>query len=153
MADPLFSAYGSEQQWLPKLTVISPFKTGALAGLVINITFDKFSGGDVTANPPKYRPAGMGDEISYTALPTYSDAMLTKAFEQADLLTQSQLRRLAGRAQATVTLVPLDDTGLAWGNNRVYSGRLASVKDGNTDSTSSAVRSWDVTVSVDTISG
>ena len=153
MADSLFSAYGSEQQWVPHLTVTSPFKTGALAGLVIHVQFDKFSGGDVTATPPKYRPSGMGDEISYTALPVYSDAMLTKAFAQADLVTQSQLRRLAGRAQATVNLVPLDDSGNPWGKPRVYSGRLAAVKDGNTDSTSNAVRSWDVTVSVDGISG
>jgi len=153
MADALFSAYGSEQQWIPKLTVISPFKTGITAGKTYNVTFDKFSGGDATANPPKYRPAGMGDEISYAALPVYSDAMLTKAFAQADLETQAAFRVLAGRAQAIVTLVPLDDTGVAWGHNRVYTGRLASVKDGNTDSTSSAVRTWDVSVSVETVSG
>ena len=153
MVDNLYSAYGSEQQWIPHLTVTSPFKTGPLAGVVIHVKFDKVSGGDVTANPPKYRPSGMGDEISYTALPVYSDVMLTKAFEQADLTVQAQLRALAGRAPATVTLVPLDDAGVAWGNNRVYSGRFASIKDGNTDSTSQAVRSWDVTVSVETIQG
>ena len=146
MSDPLFSAYGSEQQWIPYLSVISPFD-----GSVINVTFDKFSGGDVQSTPPKYRPSGMGDEISYLALPTYSDVTVTKAFQQNDLATQATLRSLAGRAEATVTLVPLDDAGHPWGQNRVYSGRLASVKDGNTDSTSSAVRSWDVDVSVDNI--
>jgi hypothetical protein len=153
MADSLFSAYGSEQQWVPHLTVTSPDKTGALKGLVIHIQFDKFSGGDATATPPKYRPSGMGDEISYTALPVYSDVMLTKAFEQADLVKQSQLRRLAGRAQASVSLVPLDDAGNPWGEPRVYTGRFAAIKDGNTDSTSNAVRSWDVTVSVDNTKG
>jgi hypothetical protein len=153
MADNLFSAYGSEQQWIPHLTVISPFKTGITAGKTYKVQFDKFSGGDVTANPPKHRPSGMGDEISYAALPVYSDVMVTKAFEQADLATQTALRLLAGRAQAIVTLVPLDDTGVAWGNNRVYTGRLAVVKDGVTDSNSSAVRTWDVSISVETISG
>jgi hypothetical protein len=141
--DPNFSSYGSEQQWLASLVV-----NGVSYG-----NFDKFSGGDASAAVTKYRPAGMGDERTYLALPVYSDVMLSKAFVQADLALQTALRAAAGSGQATVTLTPLTDQKLAWGNNRVYTGRLSKVNDGNTDSTSGAIRTWSVDIVVETITG
>jgi len=140
--DTNFSTYGGEQQWVPSLTV-----NGVNYG-----NFDKFSGGDAVASVPKFRPAGMGPERTYLALPVFANVMLTKAFVQTDYALQNTLRNLVGAAQATVTLTPLNDAGVAWGTPRVYTGRLESVKDGNTDSTSNAVRTWDVDIAVETVS-
>jgi hypothetical protein len=134
--------YGSEQQWLATLTV-----NGVDYGV-----FDKFSGGDVTAAANKHRPGGMGPEITYLSLPSYSDVTLTKVYEtQRDHDRVAQLHALAGRALASVTLQPLDDNGQPWGSPRVYQGRLTAVKDGGTDSMSNAARMFEIDIAVETI--
>jgi hypothetical protein len=134
--------YGSEQQWLATLTV-----NGVDYGV-----FDKFSGGDVTASSNKHRPGGMGPEITYLSLPSYSDVTLTKVYEtQRDHDRVAQLHALAGRALASVTLQPLDDNGQPWGTPRVYQGRLTTIKDGGTDSMSSAARMFEIDIAVETI--
>ncbi len=140
--DTNFSAYGSEQQWIAYLNV-----NGVDYG-----AFDKFTGGDASASVSKHRPAGMGPERTYLALPVYSNVTVSKAFVQADLVVQGTLRSLVGAVPATVTLVPLDDAGNPWGKNRVYTGRLEAVKDGATDSNSNAARTWEVDIVVETIS-
>lgn len=134
--------YGSEQQWLATLNV-----NGVDYGI-----FDKFTGGDVSAAANKHRPGGMGPEVTYLALPTYTDVSLTKVYEtQRDHDRVAQLHDLVGRALASVTLQPLDDQGNPWGNPRVYQGRLIGVKDGGTDSMSNAARMFEVDISVETI--
>ena len=134
--------YGSEQQWLATLSV---------AGVDYGI-FDKFAGGDVTAAVNKHRPGGMGPEITYMSLPTYSDVTLTKVYEtQRDHARLATLHSLAGNALATVTLQPLDDQGNPWGTSRTYQGRLVAVKDGGTDSNSNAARMFEVDIAVETV--
>jgi len=134
--------YGSEQQWLATLNV-----GGTDYGI-----FDKFSGGDVTATANKHRPGGMGPEITYLSLPSYSDITLTKVYEtQKDHARISDLHNAVGRQLATVTLQPLDDSGAPWGTPRTYQGRIIAVKDGGTDSTSNAARMFEVDISVETV--
>jgi hypothetical protein len=134
--------YGSEQQWLATLTV-----NGVDYGV-----FDRFSGGDVSAAVNKHRPGGMGPEISYLSLPTYSDVSLTKVYEtQRDHDRVATLHTLVGKALASVTLQPLDDNGSPWGTPRTYQGRLVAVKDGGTDSQSNAARMFEVDLSVETV--
>ena len=134
--------YGSEQQWLATLNV-----NGVDYGI-----FDKFTGGDVSAAANKHRPGGMGPEVTYLALPTYTDVSLTKVYEtQRDHDRVAALHDKVGRALASVTLQPLDDQGNPWGNPRVYQGRLIGVKDGGTDSMSNAARMFEVDISVETV--
>jgi len=134
--------YGSEQQWLATLNV-----NGVDYGI-----FDKFTGGDVSAAANKHRPGGMGPEVTYLALPTYTDVSLTKVYEtQRDHDRVAALHNQVGRALASVTLQPLDDQGNPWGNPRVYQGRLIGVKDGGTDSMSNAARMFEVDISVETV--
>jgi hypothetical protein len=136
--------YGSEQQWLATLNV-----NGTDYG-----TFDRFSGGDVSAAVNKHRPGGMGPEITYLSLPSYSDVTLDKVYEtQRDHDRVSALHNLVGRAIASVTLQPLDDQGNPWGTPRVYQGRLVSVADGGTDSMSNAARMFSIGIAVETIAG
>lgn len=135
--------YGSEQQWLATLSI-----NGNDYGV-----FDKFAGGDVSAPVNKHRPGGMGPEITYLSLPTYSDVTLTKVYEtQNDHDRIAILHSLVGNGLASVTLQPLDDGGNPWGNPRVYQGRLVGVKDGGTDSMSNAARMFEVDIAVETVS-
>lgn len=137
--------FGSEQQWLATL---------AVDGLTETIIFDKFSGGDVVTTANKHRPGGMGPEITYTSLPVFSDVTVSKVYEtQVDHAKIAVLHQLAGRAAATVTLQPLDESGAAWGSARVYQGRLLSIKDGGTDSNSNAPRMFEVDIVVENITG
>lgn len=134
--------YGSEQQWLATLSV-----DGVDYGI-----FDKFAGGDVSAAANKHRPGGMGPEVTYLALPTYTDISLTKVYEtQNDHDRVAALHDQVGRSLASVTLQPLDDQGNPWGSPRVYQGRLIGVKDGGTDSMSNAARMFEVDISVETV--
>lgn len=134
--------YGSEQQWLATLNV-----NGVDYGV-----FDRFSGGDVSAAVNKHRPGGMGPEITYLSLPSYSDVSLTKVYEtQRDHDRVATLHTLVGKALASVTLQPLDDNGNPWGTPRTYQGRLVSVKDGGTDSMSNAARMFEIDIAVETV--
>lgn len=134
--------YGSEQQWLATLNV-----NGVDYGV-----FDRFAGGDVSAAVNKHRPGGMGPEITYLSLPSYSDVTLTKVYEtQRDHDRVATLHTLAGKALASVTLQPLDDNGQPWGTPRTYQGRLVAVKDGGTDSMSNAARMFEVDIAVETV--
>jgi len=151
--------YGSEQQWLATLTIgtipaAAPKMNSLTTGT--SIIFDKFSGGDVTAPVNKHRPGGMGPEITYLSLPSYSDVVLTKVYEtQVDHAILADLHNLAGRVMCTVTLQPLDDEGNSFngaGAARSYSGRLVNVKDGGTDSTSNAARMYEIDIAVETVS-
>jgi len=149
--------YGSEQQWLATLQISGNIPTGMTLTTLntgSSIVFDKFSGGDVTAAVNKHRPGGMGPEITYLSLPSYSDVVLTKVYEtQVDHAILADLHNMAGRVMVTVTLQPLDDEGNNWtGAARTYSGRLVNVKDGGTDSTSNAARMYEVDIAVETVS-
>lgn len=146
--------FGSEQQFLATL-IISQIPAGITPSSISAnswINFDKFAGGDVTAAVNKHRPGGMGPEISYMSLPTYSDVTLTKAYNtQTDNGVVADLHALVGNTIVTVNVQPLDDAGNTWGTPRVYTGRLTAVKDGGTDSTSNAVRMWEVDIAVETV--
>ena len=149
--------YGSEQQWRATLQINSiPIElTPSVLSTSSTITFDKFSGGDVTAAVNKHRPGGMGPEITYLSLPTYSDVVLTKVYEtQVDHLIIKDLHALAGRSMVTVTLTPLDDEGNVYDSvsARTYSGRLVNVKDGGADSMSNAARMYEIDIAVESIS-
>jgi len=136
--------YGSQQQWLATLNV-----GGTDYGI-----FDTFSGGDVTATVNKHRPGGMGPEVSYMSLPSYSDVVLNKVYHtQADHARIATLHQQVGKALATVSLQPLDDQGSPWGSPRVYQGRITSVKDGGTDSGSNAPRMFEIDIAVETVAG
>jgi hypothetical protein len=145
--------YGSEQQFIASLTIVAtPAKTSILTNNAAALVFDKFSGGDISAPVNKHRPGGMGPEITYLSLPTYSDITLTKAYNtQQDQAILADLHIMIGNTQVTVSIQPLDDAGNAYGTPRQYQGRLTGVKDGGTDSTSNAVRMWEVTIAVESI--
>ena len=146
---------GSEQQWLATLSLPPTVALPSDYALGV-IPFDKFTGGDVTAPVNKHRPAGMGPEVTYLSLPTYSDVTLTKVYNtDVDHVLIGTLHGLVGNTIVTVNLAPLDDTGAVFNSGgataRTYSGRITAIKDGGTDSTSNAVRMWEIDIAVETI--
>ena len=147
--------FGSEQQFLVTLAILAaPVGTVFSSALASSgkVTFDKFSGGDVQTTINKHRPGGMGPEISFLALPTYSDVMISKAWNTGvDNALWSDLTNVIGNTLASVTVQPLDDGGNAWGAGTVYTGRLTKVTPGGTDSNSNSVRLLEVGLSVETV--
>jgi len=147
--------FGSEQQFLVSLTILAKPLGVTLASILAGntpVTFDKFSGGDVQSTINKHRPGGMGPEISFLALPTYSDVTITKAWNTSiDNLIWSDLTQLIGNSIVAVTVQPLDDGGNAWGSGTVYTGRLNKAMPGGTDSNSNSVRMLEVGLSVETV--
>lgn len=144
MATPAFTG-GSEQQYLVSVTVDGVGPLGV---------FDKFTGGDASASITMYRPGGMGTEQAYQTLPTYSDITCTRAYiEDRDHVLVGQLLPQCGRTTCTVMVQPLDDEGNPHLSPRTYAGRLSAVKDSGTDSESGKVRTWDITMKVETVQG
>jgi hypothetical protein len=94
----------------------------------------------------------MGPEITYMSLWTISDITLSKAYNtQVDHAIIGDLHALVGNTLVAVNIQPLDDAGNTWGTPRVYTGRISAVKDGGGDSTSNAVRMWEVDIAVETV--
>jgi len=135
----------TEQQFLPSVVMTVLGDLGA---------YDKFSGGNVTASITKYRPGGMGPEITYTSLPVIADVTVSRVYvteRDQDLI--AALNAVVGTQYGTVSVQPLDGSGNAIDSPRTYYGRLASVNDGNADSTSSAPRMYELMFAIETING
>ena len=116
--------------------------------------YDKFSGGNVTAAITKYRPGGMGPEITYPSLPVIGDVTVSRVYvEERDQQLIASLNAIVGNQYGTVSVQPLDGSGNVLGSPRTYRGRLASVNDGNADSTSSAPRMYELMFAIETIAG
>ena len=135
----------TELQFLTTLTVDNFQPVGMI--------FDTFSGGDVTATPTKHRPGGMGPEVSYLSLPSYTDVSIGRVYDEGrDHALIAQLHSLVGNTYCTVSVQPLDADANPYGSPRTYRGRIASVKDGKADSTSHTPRMWTLDVSVESVS-
>jgi hypothetical protein len=119
-------ALSSKQQFL--ITVV-------VDGISIGV-FDTHSGGDSQAKGNKHRPGGMGDEVSYASLPSYSDLKVTRVYERnRDHELIRTLSAKSGLKPASMTEQPLDADGNAWGKPTVYTGRFLGLSRGDTDST------------------
>lgn len=115
--------------------------------------WDKRTGGDVNIAATKHRPGGMGPEVTYRSLPTYSDLTVQRVIEpdRGDYDLMRALKLAAGRVYATVTEQPLDDDGHPQGDPATWRGRLGNCKPGQVDSNGSAVRLMEIDVHVETI--
>ena len=148
--------YASEQQWQAVLTFTALPGTGTTYA----VTYDDFSGGDSTSSNTKYRPSGMGSEVIVAALPSYSEIMLSKGFNNnndvnnkygGDYTLQQDIRSCAGLAIGTVSIYPLTSQGAAYGTPRVYYGVVSEISDGATSSESGSVRKWNTKFTVSSV--
>jgi hypothetical protein len=119
--------------------------TGVVDGVPIGV-FDRFSGGEITAEVNKYRPGGMAEENTSHALPTYGDATIGRELDLTrDLELHRRLAGRVGRALASVSKQALDENGAPVGRPVTYTGRLSGMTDPDVDSTSSERAQFDMT--------
>jgi hypothetical protein len=118
--------------------------TVVIGGQALGV-FDSYSGGEPAAKDNKHRPGGMGAEVSYGSLPSWSDISVSRVYQwDRDWELERDLVPLAGRVSFSMTEQPLDPDGNAYGNPKTWSGRFLSIKPGKADSTSDAVRMWEI---------
>lgn len=135
------STISTSQQFLVTLVV---------AGRDLGV-FDTLKGGDSTVKSSMHRPGGMGPEKSYRGLPTYGTITVDRVLErERDWEIVRWLEDQAGGVRAQATRQPLDEQGNAWGTPMTWSGRLGTVKHGDTDSTSSNPLMFQVDIDVET---
>jgi hypothetical protein len=93
-------------------------------------TFDKLSGGELDSEETKYRPGGMGAEVSLGGPKTVTNITVSRIYSlDADHSTNlSTLKASVGKGVATVTKQPLDADGNTYGSPIVYTGVLKNVK-------------------------
>lgn len=111
--------------------------------------WDKMSGGDGVSKEVKYRPGGMGPEITFTSLPSYTTVTVSRVMDYSrDWELAKAYEQQAGKLGASITEQPLDSSGNPYGNPRVLAGRFLGFKFGNADSTSDAVRMIECDISI-----
>jgi hypothetical protein len=110
--------------------------------------FDKMSGGDVTSNGKKYRPAnGTVDELNLGGSQTVSNITASRLYQSdIDAWTHWLLSQV-GKGSAFVAKQPLDANGSPFGSALRYKGLIEAVKPPPTDSESDAAAIIEIEVS------
>lgn len=113
-------------------------------------TWDKMSGGAVDSEETKYRPGGLGEEVSLGGHVTTENVTVTRLYD-LDRDHNGLVRTLlagVGKAKVVVTKQPLDSDGVPFGDPLVYRGKLKSVSPPDVDSESAAAGLLGIEVSV-----
>lgn len=111
----------------------------AVTGRMLNLgTWDKLTGGDLSASSTSYRPGGMGPPVSLGGQKTTANIVVSRLYRLArDHDIVQMLFNGVGRSDMVVTKQPLDIQGNAYGKPIVYHGTLERVKTPEPDSEAS----------------
>lgn len=111
--------------------------------------WDKMTGGEMDSEETKYRPGGMGKQISLGGSTSVSNPVLTRLYDlQRDHdLARWLFARCAADADCIVTKQPLDKDGNPYGRPFTYTGVLKRVSNPEHDSDSSDPNTYEVEVS------
>jgi hypothetical protein len=102
--------------------------------------WDKMSGGAVDSEETKYRPGGLGDEVSLGGHTTTENVTVTRLYD-LDRDHNGLVRKLlngVGKSKVVVTKQPLDNDGVPFGKPLVYRGILKSCTPPDVDSESTS---------------
>lgn len=117
-------------------------------GQKVKFTFDKMTGGKVTAKDTKYRPGnGTEDEVSLGGSTTVDNITVTGQLTYDKYLWLPWLFQQAGKADMWVNRQPLDHDGNPFGKALSYKGKLIDVEPSGTDSMSDAANTLMLTQS------
>lgn len=98
-------------------------------------TFDKMTGGELSASTTQYRPGGMGPPISLGGQRTTANVVVSRLYRlQRDHDIVQMLFNGVGKADMIVIKQPLDLQANAYGKPIVYHGTLERVKTPDPDS-------------------
>lgn len=101
-------------------------------------TFDKMTGGELSAGATQYFPGGLGSPISLGGHKTTSNIVVSRLYKlERDHVVAQQLLNGVGRVHMVVTRQPLDIEGNTYGKPIVWSGILDRVKFPDVDSEAS----------------
>lgn len=87
--------------------------------------FDKFTGGDVTAEESKYRPGGMAPHVSLGGSVQIDNVVVSRLNTSDDDV--HWLFAQCGKADMSVSRQPLDADGNTLGRPAVFAGKLTRV--------------------------
>lgn len=111
--------------------------------------FDTWSGGDAVAKSNKHRPGGMGDEVAYASLPSFTDMTVGRVLEaDRDWDLVGLITQYGGRVPGSITIQPLDADGNAYNSSRTATGVFLGVKGLKADSTSDAIQMYELDFAV-----
>lgn len=111
-----------------------------VSGAMLNYgTWDKMTGGELSASSTSYRPGGMAPPVSLGGAKTTANVTVSRLYRLArDHDVAQQLYDGVGRCKMIVTKQPLDIEGNTYGKPLVWSGTLDRVKTPDVDSESTA---------------
>lgn len=111
--------------------------------------WDTLAGGATTSTETKYRPGGMGEQVSLGGQDSVDNVTLGRLLNKQDDwdTMRTLMAARTGRATVTVSRRPLDADGNPWGDPLVYNGTLMTVTPGDTDSNATAASVWQIVVS------
>ena len=97
--------------------------------------FDTKSGGEIDSEEVKYRPGGMGAEISLGGAKTIANLTIGRYVDRLrDWPIIKWLAAMAGAGRGTIGITPLDFHGVRAGDPLVYNGTLKQVTPPDIDS-------------------
>lgn len=112
--------------------------------------FDKQTGGHGTSDEVKYRPGGMGPEVSLGGKSSRENLVLTRAYirDRGDPDLARFLDQRRGKGKATAAGQPLDDDGNPFGKPDVLNGTVMTVNRPEHDSEGTGKAELVVTISL-----
>jgi hypothetical protein len=122
---------------------ISLFVDGTACGV-----FDDADGGGVDSSELKYRPGGMGDQVSLGGPQMVDNITLTRGFDRArDQALLAWMISRCGKGSATVVKQPLDVDKNAFGDPIVYTGKLKKYNPAKVQADANTVDTYDFEIS------
>lgn len=111
--------------------------------------WDKQTGGHGGSEETKYRPGGMGGEVSLGGRATRENQTFTRLYdlERGDNELLRKLDQRRGRGKITASGQPLDVDGHPFGKPDVYAGTLMTVNRPEHDSEGTGPALMEITVS------
>lgn len=113
------------------------------------VVFDTLAGGEVESEPTKYRPGGMGKQLTLGGPKSVSDITVGVIYDDLLHSSVSPLVSLTGKARMTVRFEQLDAEKQPKGNGITYTGVLIGVSRPDHDSEGSDVARLELTMGVD----
>lgn len=111
-------------------------------------TFDRRSGGEVSASDTKYRPGGSPNEISLGGPRTVGNVTVSRLYDLArDHDRAKQLAAVVGQGRVTVSQQPLDASQVPTRTPTIWNGVLTRVTFPDADSSGNAASMLELEVS------
>ena len=114
-------------------------------------TWDTFDGGETDSEEAKFRPGGMGEEISLGGRQTLGNVTMTRHNDDFLNAWTKWLRQQCGRTRITIGRVPLDTYGVQAGPVEWLGGTLKRFTPPTHDSMGGDASLAEVECTIDTV--